>query len=270
MTDHPHDPSEDQECFDRLPFHSRFLRTGSTRQQDERAAINALNSANIVETQLVPWGSNYTFAMALQTDDAEPFIGIYKPERGEAPLWDFPIGTLFHREYASYLLSRFLGWRFVPPTVIRTGPHGIGTVQLYIEPEQDADELDEIADHSDLQTQLQQMALFDVVANNADRKASHFFLGRFQRRIWGIDHGLTFNVDPKLRTVIWEFGGEPIPEHLCRRIRRIERHQEQLFSLLEPHLAADEIIMLLIRAEQLVKSGVMPVLTSRRHIPFGW
>lgn len=267
MTEHSIPEPHNDECIDELPLHARFLRTGRQRAVEERAVVRALETADILESQLVPWGSNYTFAVALQTDDVEPFIAIYKPEQGEAPLWDFPMGTLFEREYAAYLLSRFLGWRFVPPTVIRTGPHGIGTVQLYIEPEQG---FDRFYDEDSFRSQLQQMALFDLIANNADRKASHFFLGRFQRQIWGIDHGLTFNVDPKLRTVLWEFGGEPIPNALCRRLSRIERHQEQLFSLLDPYLATDEILMLLIRAEQIANGGVMPVLASRRNIPFGW
>lgn len=267
MTDELQDELANDTCTEELPLHARFLRTGDRRAAEERKVLRALEQAEIMETQLVPWGSNFTFAVALQTDEAEPFIAIYKPEQGESPLWDFPIGTLFEREYAAYLLSRFLGWRFIPPTVIREGPHGIGTVQLYIEPEQ---RIDDLLDEIEYRTQLQQMALFDLIANNADRKASHFFLGRFQRQIWGIDHGLTFNIDPKLRTVLWEFGGEPVPEHLRSRLTRMERHQEQLFTLLDPYLASDEILMLLVRAEQLLKTGIMPVLTSRRNIPFGW
>jgi hypothetical protein len=267
MTDHLYDAAPESDCTDDPPLHVRFLRTGKGRMVEEREVIEALNSAEILESQLVPWGSNYTFAVALHIGEPEPFIAIYKPEQGEAPLWDFPIGTLFQREYAAYLLSRFLGWRFVPPTVIRSGPHGIGTVQLYIEPEQNSGR---ILSHAEFRSQLQQVALFDLIANNADRKASHFFLGRFQRQIWGIDHGLTFNVDPKLRTVIWEFGGEPIPEELARRLTRFERHQERMHSLLEPYLASDEILMLLIRAEQVLRSGTMPALTSRRNVPFGW
>jgi hypothetical protein len=267
MDDHEHDPAIDQECGDELPLHARFLRSGLRRPVEERAVIHALETAEILDTQLVPWGSNYTFAISLQTDEPEPFIAIYKPEQGEVPLWDFPMGTLFEREYASYLLSRFLDWRFVPPTVIREGPHGIGTVQLYIEPEKESRRSIEENGH---RTQLQQMALFDVIANNADRKASHFFLGRFQRQVWGIDHGLTFNINPKLRTVIWEFGGESIPDELCRRLSRMERHQEQLYALLDPYLAPDEILMLLVRAEQILRSRTMPVLMSRRNIPYGW
>src|SRR6187551_3347480 len=97
-----------------------------------------LRTAEITECKLVPWGSNYTFAVVLEdpSGEHEQGIGIYKPRAGEAPLWDFPSGTLYQREYAAYLVSRFLGWEFIPCIVIRDGPHGIGTVQLYIEPEE--------------------------------------------------------------------------------------------------------------------------------------
>jgi hypothetical protein len=269
MTDHRSDvpTTPNDECDDQLPLHARFMRSGRARRAEERAVLHALETSEILESQLVPWGSNYTFALALQTDDAEPFIAIYKPEQGEAPLWDFPIGTLFQREYAAYLLSRVLGWRFVPPTVIREGPHGIGTVQLYIEPDQHAERALESEEFRD---QLWKMALFDLISNNADRKASHFFVGRYQRQIWGIDHGLTFNIDPKLRTVIWEFGGEPLPDHLCRQLQRLTRHDERLINVLDPYLASDEILMLLVRVEQILRSGTMPVLMSRRNVPFGW
>lgn len=267
MTNQSHQADSGQDCLDRLPLHSRFLRTGQGRTVDERRAIQALERADILETQLVPWGSNFTFAVALEIGEPEPFIGIYKPEQGEAPLWDFPPGTLFQREYAAYLLSRFLGWRFVPPTIIRGGPHGIGTVQLYIEPE---NERGRATDWTNLRDELMQMALFDVIANNADRKASHFYLGRFQRQLWGIDHGLTFNCDPKLRTVIWDFEGEPIPPHLQKRLARLERHQERLFRILDPYLSPDEILMILVRAEQILRAGTMPLLRSRRNIPYGW
>jgi hypothetical protein len=269
MTDHRSDatPTPNDECIDQLPLHARFMRTGQTRPSEERTVLRSLETAEIIESQLVPWGSNYTFALAMQSDDTEPFMGIYKPEQGEAPLWDFPIGTLFQREYAAYLLSRVLGWRFVPPTIIREGPQGIGTVQLYIEPEQHARR---IIDGDEFREQLWQMALFDVITNNADRKASHFFIGRYQRQIWGIDHGLTFNVDPKLRTVIWEFAGEPIPDSLCQQLRRVTRNDERIIKLLDPFLASDEILMLLVRIEQLLRNGTMPLLMSRRNIPFGW
>jgi hypothetical protein len=248
-------------------LHETFLTAGRHRAAEERCAIRALRSAEIVETQLIPWGSNYTFAAVMQPQQGPTFLAIYKPEQGESPLWDFPDGTLYQREYASYLLSRFLGWRFIPPTVIREGPYGIGTVQLYIEPIRTGRDQRNWRPYQD---QLQQVALFDVITNNADRKAGHFFLGRHQRRIWGIDHGLTFHVHPKLRTVLWDFCGESLDPTLAAAVRRIDRHQSRLLSLLDPYLTVDEILMLLVRAERVLNTGVFPLLNPRRNIPYGW
>jgi hypothetical protein len=269
MTDQttPIDHDHDQPSGDLAPLHTRFLLNGRSRSVEERAVRAAMLDSTIVESQLVPWGSNYTFAIAMQHTNGEPFLAIYKPEEGAAPLWDFPYGTLYRREYAAYLLSRFLGWRFIPPTVVRDGPHGIGTVQLYIEPEPDRDNIPE---STCLRPQLEEIAIFDIVANNADRKASHFFVGRHQRQLWGIDHGLTFNLEPKLRTIIWDFAGESVPDQHRARLQRLERHQQQLFDLLEPWLEHDEILMICVRAEQLLRTGTFPMLRSRRNIPFGW
>src|SRR5215208_4215155 len=100
----------------------------------EEEALSLLLEAEITATKLIPWGSNYSFAVALETEDGREQLAIYKPRSGEAPLYDFPEGTLYLRETAAYLLSRSLGWNLVPPTVVRTGPHGIGSVQLYIQP----------------------------------------------------------------------------------------------------------------------------------------
>src|SRR5215475_5521703 len=147
-----------------------------------------------------------------------PMLGIYKPRRGEAPLWDFPDGTLYKRERAAFVLSEALGWQLVPPTVIRDGPNGIGTMQLYIHHRQE--DADYFSLREQYQCEVQRMALFDLIANNTDRKAGHCLRGE-DGRIWGIDHGLTFHHHPKLRTVIWDFGGEPIPEHFLADIRRV-------------------------------------------------
>ena len=126
------------------------------------STLNRLRSGGIAECKLVPWGSNYTFAVALtdpDDQDAETLLAIYKPRAGEAPLWDFPSGTLYQREYAAYLLADALGWDFIPPTVIRAGPHGIGTVQLYIEPEHDSHYFSFRDSHQD---ELRRMAVFDL------------------------------------------------------------------------------------------------------------
>lgn len=237
------------------------------RVAHDRPLGRLLETAEITDCQLVPYGSNYTFAVALEQPDADPLVGIYKPRNGEAPLWDFDSGTLYRREYASYLLSRVLGWHFIPPTVIRGGPHGVGTVQQYIEPRRETSRRSQLDDR---EAELRRICLFDVLTNNADRKGSHFFVGEHDGRLWGIDHGLTFNVQPKLRTVIWDYCGEPIPEDLRDDLRRLVRHQRAVQPLLAPYLSGSELRVLFRRAADLLLQPVYPHPTHRRSIPYGW
>lgn len=238
------------------------------RRVHRRQILRWLADSPITDCQLVPWGSNYTFAVILEPEDDAPLIGIYKPRRGEIPLWDFPTGTLYKREYAAYLFSCVLGWPFIPPTVIRDGPHGIGTVQLYIEPDQDT--LHDRRSHRCYSDELRRIALFDLVTNNADRKASHYFVGRYDRRVWGIDHGLTFNVDPKLRTVLWDFCGEDIGPDLLVPIRRALRHRRLVERLLRPFLLPEELEQLWKRMAAVDQRPIFPRLNPRRNIPYGW
>jgi hypothetical protein len=233
-----------------------------------RQILRWLADAPIADCQLLPWGSNYTFAVMLEPAGAEPLVAVYKPRRGEVPLWDFPSGTLYKREYASYLFSRALGWYFIPPTVIRDGPHGIGTVQLYIEP--DETPLRGRAGQRCRDRELRRIALFDLITNNADRKASHYFVGRYDRRVWGIDHGLTFHVDPKLRTVLWDFCGEVIGPELLTPLRHALRHRTLLERLLRPYLVPAELEGLWQRIRAVCDKPIFPMLNPRRNIPYGW
>lgn len=237
------------------------------RQAISRELLQVLQSARISECKLVPWGSNYTFAVALERPGDASLLGIYKPTSGEIPLWDFESGSLYLREYASYLLSRVLGWHFIPPTVLRDGPHGDGTVQLYIEPAQDTQQW---FAHEPYQQALKRMFVFDLLTNNADRKSSHFFVGRHDRRLWGIDHGLTFHVHPKLRTVIWDFAGDPLDRQLKDDLARLVRHSTVIGDLLAPYLRDEEIEMLFTRAAQMCNRDALPKLHPRRNVPFGW
>jgi uncharacterized repeat protein (TIGR03843 family) len=242
------------------------------RRVDARQPLNSdllrtLREAEIDECKLVPWGSNYTFAITFaQAGDNAP-IAIYKPASGEIPLWDFESGSLYRREYASFLLSRALGWHFIPPTVVRDGPHGVGTVQLYIEPLQRAQNL---FTRERYQPALKRMFVFDLLVNNADRKSSHLFVGRQDRRLWGIDHGLTFHVDAKLRTVIWNFCGESLDSNLRQSLDRLIRHQSRIGALLDPYLRDPEIDRIFLRADQLRQDEALPYLNQRRNIPYGW
>jgi hypothetical protein len=185
---------------------------------------------------LLRGASNYTFLTRLKPHPPEGLIAVYKPARGESPLWDFEAGTLYRREVAAYELSKVLGWPSIPPTVVRRdGPHGVGALQLFI----DADRRHYLEEQSTRPETWTRVALFDVIANNADRKSGHCLFDA-DDHVWVIDHGLTFHVDQKLRTVIWDFSGEPMPPELCGDVERalndVEKGRlaEELAELLRP------------------------------------
>ncbi|MGB3327959.1 MAG: hypothetical protein WBA46_03335, partial [Thermomicrobiales bacterium] len=191
----------------------------------------------------------------------------YKPRRGERPLWDFPHGTLSLRERASYLLSRRLGWHLVPPTVLRQGPHGEGSVQLYIEPHPDHED-----DHrfwSQRRAEIERMALFDHVTNNADRKLAHCLISA-SGRLWGIDHGLTFNVEPKLKTVLWQYNDVPIDPALLADLVSLTEDEDAVRGDFAGLLAPEEIDAFFSRIEDVVGSGFFPELDPYRNVPYGW
>lgn len=188
--------------------------------------LRILSEGEMESLGLMPWGSNYTFLVEVKDPDASraeeaqtSLLAVYKPRRGEAPLWDFPTGTLCLREYAAYLVSEALGWQLVPPTVLRIGPHGFGSVQLFID--NDADQhFFTFREDVTCCEQLQRMALFDLITNNADRKSGHCLRDK-NGHVWAIDHGITFNADYKLRTVIWDFAGQPIQPQMLEDLKRL-------------------------------------------------
>ena len=160
--------------------------------------------------------SNYTFLAQLGPHPPAGLRVVYKPARGESPLWDFEAGTLYQREVAAYELSKVLGWPRIPPTVVRAqGPHGVGALQQYV----DADRRHFLSEQTVQREAWLRTALFDVITNNADRKSGHCLFDA-EDRVWVIDHGLTFHTDPKLRTVIWDFSGQPLPSDLCGDVER--------------------------------------------------
>src|SRR5579864_4368944 len=165
---------------------------------------------------LLHGASNYTFLAKLDPHPPSGLRVVYKPARGESPLWDFAAGTLYQREVAAYELSKVLGWPRIPPTVIRQkAPHGVGAVQLFIE----SDRRHFLGEQSSHRETWIRVALFDVITNNADRKSGHCLFDA-DDQVWVIDHGLTFHTDQKLRTVIWDFAGEPLPGDLCDGVER--------------------------------------------------
>lgn len=201
--------------------------------------------------------SNYTFLATLGPHLPADLQVVYKPARGESPLWDFPAGSLYKREVAAYQLSKVLGWPRIPPTVVRRrGPQGVGMVQLFI----DSDRRHFLGEHSSHRDVWIRVALFDVITNNADRKSGHCLFDA-EDRVWVIDHGLTFHTDRKLRTVIWDFSGEPLPPELCgdveRALARLSRGE--LAEVLDRLLAPDEVDML--------KRRMRGVLDNRWRFP---
>jgi len=233
----------------------------------EEDALEFLRNAEFSASRLIPWGSNYSFAVALEDPDGLEQLAIYKPRAGEAPLYDFPDGTLYLRELAAYLFSRWAGWDLVPPTVVRDGPHGVGSLQLYVQPE------GERQDHHDFWSSrdpaIEQMVLFDHIVNNADRKISHC-LRDVTGKVWGIDHGLTFNREPKLRTVLWQFVGEPISPPLQLHLADLRDRGGELRDTLGDLLDRREIEALLGRISRFADHGCYPALNPRRNVPYGW
>ena len=197
-------------------------------------------------------------------------FAVYKPQRGEAPLWDFPDGTLFRREVAAYELSRLLGWALVPVTVVRDdAPFGPGSLQAFVphDPARHYFWLLEAADDV-VVSQLMRMVLFDVLANNADRKAGHVLLSD-GRRVQLVDHGVTFHVEPKLRTVAWDFAQEPVPAGDLAAVAALgERLDGGDRGALDALLTAAEVQALRQRVAAAVEVATYPVPTGPR--PFPW
>jgi uncharacterized repeat protein (TIGR03843 family) len=228
-------------------------------RHDTARLLRLLGSGSISLRGLLPWSSNYTFLGEVSDDESSAPI-VYKPVRGERPLWDFPRGTLAKRETAAYLVSEELGWDLVPPTVLRDGPHGPGSVQLFVEADQD-DHFFTFHDEPEYRRALQSLALFDVIVNNADRKGGHC-LRAGDTEVVAIDQGLCFNVEPKLRTVIWDFAGDDIPPDLLRDLRHLEATTQDadsgLVRKLRGLLSQNELRALRARIAALTRSGCFP------------
>jgi uncharacterized repeat protein (TIGR03843 family) len=245
---------------------------------------------------LLQGASNYTFLAELGPYEPSGLRVVYKPARGESPLWDFAAGTLYQREVAAYELSKVLGWPSIPPTVVREkGPHGIGALQLFVEadgrhflseqvrreagpypphsagvPAPAAREAVDSAGGVNQRETWRRIALFDVITNNADRKSGHCLFDA-EDRVWVIDHGLTFHTDPKLRTVIWDFSGEPLPGDLCGDLERalIALERGALLEDLEPLLSPGEIRVLKRRLRGVLnRAWRFPEPTSAWSVPW--
>jgi uncharacterized repeat protein (TIGR03843 family) len=210
-------------------------------------------------------GSNYTFYVTV-ADGPKSFQAVYKPQQGEQPLWDFPENTLAGREVAAYVLSEALGWGIVPFTILRKdGPLGAGSLQQYIDYDPNYHYFNFSAEDKD---RLRVVALFDHLTNNADRKGSHVFFEKRTRQLYAIDHGLCFNQEDKLRTVIWDFAGEPLPAELVlglEALRPCLLPSAALHADLSRYLTRAEIAALDRRAENLLAYGAFPYAPNDRR-----
>jgi uncharacterized repeat protein (TIGR03843 family) len=225
-------------------------------------ALELLAEGDIELIGRMPWSSNATFLVEVRHGERLQ-RAVYKPLRGERPLWDFEPG-LHRREVAAYRLSASMGVDVVPPTVLRDGPLGEGSVQWFVDARFDEHYFTLLQQRPDLHDQLRTIAVFDFVANNTDRKGGHCLLDA-DDRVWAIDNGLCFAADFRLRTVIWEFGGEPLPPSMVQRLESlVERVPLDVATL----LGDDEVTAIGERAEWLVELGTFPVDQTGRRYPY--
>jgi uncharacterized repeat protein (TIGR03843 family) len=236
---------------------------------DKQTILDYLETAPCELTGQFVNSSNYTFFLTLTTQ-AGAMQAVYKPVRGETPLWDFPKGSLAKREVAAYLLSEALGWRIVPPTVFRRKglPFGSGSVQQFIDHDPEHHYFNLTPEEKEL---LRPVVLFDLLINNADRKGSHILWAE-DKHLYCIDHGVCFHKDDKLRTVIWDFAGQPIPQNLLDDLARLPSMLapgEPAYNSLSASLRKGEIKALVKRAETLRVSRIFPNPDkTRRQFPW--
>ncbi|NLU84957.1 SCO1664 family protein [Rhodococcus sp. HNM0569] len=260
------------------------------------ANVDPLSEGDLTVIGQITTASNATLVCEAEAGDRSVRC-VYKPVRGERPLWDFPDGTLAGREYAAYLVSESLGWGVVPRTLLRDGPFGVGMVQQWIDstdrqtqpggldlvdvcaPESIPDRWFEVLEASDAtgspislihadDPRLLRMAVLDVVLNNADRKGGHVLEG-LDGQVYGVDHGICLHVDDKLRTVLWGWAGETVPADLRVDISElVEALDSDLGGALAEHVTDDEITALQVRAVELAECGTMPLPTGSRRIPW--
>jgi len=240
--------------------------------------LSRLERWDIAAIGLHPGGSNYVFVVRLEPpegpdraeaekEDAEPLFAVYKPQAGERPLRDFPPGSLHRRERAAYVLAESLGWPAIPPTVVREGPYGPGSVQLFI----DADPEHNFFTLRDTGlAAFEPVAAFDVLVNNADRKGGSC-LKDAGGRLWAIDHGLAFNPLARQRTVMHEFCGRPYSTRIVASLRNLRPKldpSERLALALDALLEPGETDALRLRLAGMLEEPAFPLLDPRRNVPW--
>lgn len=230
--------------------------------------LEALAQGELSIEAAMPYSSNYTLLTSVEYEGLR-LLGIYKPRRGERPLWDFPRGTLYRREVAAYLVSEALDFGLVPPTVVRDGPYGVGMLQLFIENDEEA-HLFTMLKEGGYDSTIRRLCAFDALINNADRKSGHA-LKSTSGRLWAIDHGICFHFEHKLRTVLWDFVGEPLPPDvvaaLCRFRTSLDSN-DSVAQMLAELLEKAEYRALRRRLNQLIESGTFPQPGPGPNVPW--
>ena len=221
---------------------------------DSDQVIDILRNGKIKLMGQFTWGSNFTFLV--EAANGKKIEAVYKPSRGERPLWDFPKESLAGREVAAYLVCEALGWELVPPTVFREdGPLGPGSLQLRVDhdPVRHYFTFDEAT-----RQRLRPVALFDLIVNNADRKGGHILLDG-EGKLWLIDHGICFHTEPKLRTVVWDFVGQELPQELLADVNKLKGQLKgKLRQDLSLFLNSDELSALDTRIDHVLKHPDFP------------
>ena len=242
-------------------------------REEDQDVMRALAESPITQAGDVMYGSNAVFLLAFDAPDpqkdGECLRAVYKPVRGERPLWDFPRNTLFLREVATYLVDAALGFGRVPPTVLRSGPLGPGSVQLFVH--RSTLERDETTTAA-LEQQLREVAALDALVNNADRKRAHLLVTDGPR-VRAIDNALTFLPYPRQRTALIALGGTPLPDDTAERVRSLADDGERSSALVERLgrlLAAPEVEAFSARLRELADDPVYPELDDWDGRPFEW
>ncbi|MFJ9949059.1 SCO1664 family protein [Kitasatospora sp. NPDC091207] len=258
---------------------------GAALAADVPTALRLLREGGLTVHGRLTDASNAALYCSVTLDGPQGLTAqaVYKPVAGECPLWDFPDGTLAGREVAAYELAAATGWAPIPPTVLRDGPHGPGMVQLWVEPDREADPLLALQDprgpedgwlpivraevgdgrtallvHPD-DVRLRRLAVVDAVLNNADRKGGHL-IAAADGRIYGIDHGVTFNTEGKLRTLLWGWAGQPLPAEALEVLGGLaEQLDGPLGERIAPHLTATELTATRDRVTELLRTGRHPL-----------
>ena len=236
---------------------------------DEDAA-ELLETGEIIGGRRIAWSSNHAFLVHVRAGRDGYVRAVYKPRDGERPLYDFPTGTLYRREYAAFVVSRALGWPRVPVTVMRDGPLGPGSMQLFVDSDPNVTYFELAGEGREGREELYELAVFDLLVNNADRKAGHCLMDA-DGAIWSIDHGLTFHSEFKVRTVMLDLWGSPFPRSLHQRLQAMAPELEAggcLAERLSDVLLPEEIANLASRLESMLADPVLPRLDPYRNVPW--